>query len=65
MRLPQNPIRWLLTILFIALVGLTAWIVWALDKLEERRAAKKATPVEQKTAPAAETPSSKPSNSKE
>ena len=39
MRLPQNPIRWLLTILFLTLLFLTVWIVWAVNKLEERHAA--------------------------
>jgi lipopolysaccharide export system protein LptC len=38
MRLPQHPIRWLLTILFLALLFLTGWILWAVNKLEERRA---------------------------
>jgi hypothetical protein len=42
MRMPQNPIRWVLTILFLTLVGLTLWIVWAMDKLEERKTALKA-----------------------
>ena len=44
MRMPQHPARWVMTILFVALVGLTWWIVWALDKIEAKRAVKKATP---------------------
>ena len=39
MRLPQHPIRWLLTILFLTLLLLTTWIFWAVNKLEERHAA--------------------------
>ena len=39
MRLPQHPLRWLLTILFLTLLLLTTWIFWAVNKLEERRAA--------------------------
>jgi hypothetical protein len=42
MRMPQHPARWLLTILFLALVGLTAWITWAMNELETRRAAVRA-----------------------
>jgi hypothetical protein len=38
MRLPQNPIRWLLTILFLTLLFLAGWIVWAVNKLEGRHA---------------------------
>lgn len=50
MRMPQSPIRWVLTILFLTLLGLTFWIVWAMDKLDKvREAKKKASPgVEQK-----------------
>lgn len=44
MPLPQHPARWILTILFLALVGLTLWIVWALDELEERKKAIKPVP---------------------
>jgi hypothetical protein len=39
MRLPQHPMRWIMTVLFLLLVGLTLWIVWAMDKLEAHRAA--------------------------
>jgi hypothetical protein len=42
MRMPQNPVRWVLTILFLTLIGLTAWIAWAMGKLEERRDREKA-----------------------
>ena len=38
MRLPQTPVRWLLTILFLTLLFLAGWIVWAVDKLEGRHA---------------------------
>ncbi len=44
MRMPQHPARWVLTILFVTLVGLTLWIVWAMDKLEERRALNRVQP---------------------
>lgn len=37
MRMPQNPIRWVLTILFLTLVGLTLWIAWAMNKLESQK----------------------------
>lgn len=30
-----------MTILFVALIGLTLWIAWALDKLEKRKPARR------------------------
>jgi hypothetical protein len=44
MRMPQNPVRWVLTILFLTLVGLTLWINWALKELEKRKEAVKKLP---------------------
>jgi hypothetical protein len=63
MRMPQHPARWVLTILFVALVGLTLWIAWAMDKLEERRVLKRAQPAApaQSTTPAEPTPPAEPS----
>jgi hypothetical protein len=40
MRMPKHPARWMLTILFVTLVGLALWIVWAVGKLEKRKPAK-------------------------
>lgn len=45
MTLPQHPARWILTILFLALIGLTLWIVWALDEIEDRKKGMKAKAV--------------------
>lgn len=52
MRMPQNPIRWVLTFLFLTLLGLTLWINWALKELEKQKAAGKIKPVGEKVAPA-------------
>ena len=65
MRLPQSPVRWVLTLLFLTLVGLTAWIVWAMGKLEEKREAIKAKEAEKARMEAGETPNSNRSSSKE
>lgn len=37
MRMPQHPARWILTILFVTLVGMSLWIIWAVQKLEKRK----------------------------
>ena len=37
MRMPQHPARWVLTILFVTLVGMSLWIVWAVQKLEKHK----------------------------
>jgi hypothetical protein len=48
MRLPQHPARWVMTILFLVLIGLTLWIVWAMNKLEARKALRPDAPTTQK-----------------
>ncbi len=44
MRMPQHPARWVLTILFLTLIGLVLWIAWALGKLEEHKRKQSAVP---------------------